>query len=118
MSLLNFTKITLLVLLSILGGCVKLKVLPDDVVGKSVKATQNIYNETKLKRSGGVKKNYEREVLTTQYASSLEAETACLTQLKSRINRESPRKPAVILTEKVKPTQQAIRCQATAFIWQ
>lgn len=111
---------TCLVFFFVLSGCVKLQVLPEDAVKKSIAATKNLYDEAMLKRSGGKKKIYVREFYSPGFSSSEEAENACFLSLKNRMASESTKKEPLILSERVSrrgETSEIFECQYDAYVW-
>ncbi len=103
------------------SGCVKLQILPEDSVKNGISAAKNMYNESSLKRSGGVKKVYLREVVLNAYSSEQEAERACFANLMGRATSESPIREPIIISERAALRQNnqdtVLECQYEAYIW-
>lgn len=103
-----------------LSGCVKLKILPDGSIQEGIQSTQRIYDESKIKRSGGEKRHFSREEIISQYPSREAAEESCIQSLKQKLATESPGKAPVIKSEYIKlvpENEGAIQCNIEAYIW-
>ena len=104
-----------------LVGCVKVNILPQDTVKNSIAAGKTIYDETKLKRDGGKKRVYSKQVVVTEYANKTEAEETCIAALKTKLTDESIVREAVVTTERVIVVDgfanNTIECQITGFVW-
>ncbi|MFT7689207.1 MAG: hypothetical protein ACI9FB_004575 [Candidatus Azotimanducaceae bacterium] len=104
-----------------LSGCVKVQLLPEDAVKNTFKAGKNLYDESKLKRQGGVKREYSSQVVVDKYVSREEAETNCMGVLSSKLEAESTIRVPVVVTERVivvdGVSADVIECQLTAYIW-
>lgn len=103
-----------------LSACVKMQVLPEDGIQKSINAGKGIYTDTKMLITGGVKKSVSKQVNREDYENITEAEQTCLDSLKQRLIAESTENPIEILYEKiaiVTDQQKIIECQIEAYIW-
>lgn len=104
-----------------LSGCVKVNLLPEDAVKNSFKAGKNLYDEAKLKRQGGKKRELSRQVMLEEYANRTDAEDECLQNLKSKIFSESTDKAPVIVSEKIivvdGVANNTIECQVVGYVW-
>ena len=103
-----------------LSACVKMQVLPEDGIQKSINAGKGIYTDTKMLITGGVKKSVSKQVNREDYENITVAEQTCLDSLKQRLIAESTENPIEILYEKiaiVTDQQKIIECQIEAYIW-
>ncbi|WP_025820349.1 hypothetical protein [Shewanella marina] len=103
-----------------LSACVKMQVLPEDGIQKSINAGKGIYTDTKMLITGGVKKSVSKQVNREDYENITEAEQTCLDSLKQRLIAESTENPVEILYEKiaiVTDQEKIIECQIEAYIW-
>ena len=105
----------------LLSGCVKVNLLPEDAVKNSIKAGKNIYDESKLKRQGGKKREYSKQVLVSDFPNRDESEQECFKELKYKLSSESNRRQAVIVSERViivdGVENNVIECQLVGFVW-
>lgn len=104
-----------------LSGCIKLQILPDNAVKNTFKAGKKLYDESKLKRQGGVKREYSSQVFVDKYASREEAEITCMGVLSSKLSAESTIREPVVVAERVIVVDgisaDVIECQLTAYVW-
>lgn len=104
-----------------LSGCVKLNLLPEDVVKNSFKAGKGMYDESKLKRQGGEKREFSKQVLVSEYPGKDDAEKYCSLNLRTKLIEESPNKEPVVISEKVIFVDgmqlNVIECQLVGFVW-
>ena len=103
-----------------LSACVKMQVLPEDGIQKSINADKGVYTDTKMLITGGVNKSVSKQVNREDYKNITEAEQTCLDSLKQRLIAESTENPVEILYEKiaiVPDQEQVIECQIEAYIW-
>lgn len=113
--------IVITLLSSLLGGCIKLNIAPENAVKSSFEAGKSLVDEARLKHKGGQKKDVSRQVLISAYQDRAEAEKHCFTDLKDKLTRESTHKPPVIISEQVVIVDglknNTIECRIVAFIW-
>lgn len=113
---------TLVALATLTTGCVKVQLLPEDVVKNTWEAGKNLYDERKIKNDGGEKKEYSSQINISDYSSRTDAETSCMESLKNRLKIESTEREPIITSEKIFIADglenKVIECQAIGFIWQ
>lgn len=113
--------IVIILLSSLLGGCIKLNIAPENAVKSSFEAGKSLVDEARLKHKGGQKKDVSRQVLISAYKDRAEAEKYCFYELKDNLNRESTQKPPVVITEQVVIVDglknNTIECRIVAYIW-
>lgn len=104
-----------------LVGCVKVKILPDNAVRNTYDASKELISKTKLKRSGGLEREYSKQLLVSDYESQDQAEAVCDEKLTVLIQNESPRKAPVVLSRKhvliSLESHLTIECSVVAYIW-
>ena len=102
-------------------GCVKVQLLPEDAVKNTWKAGKNLYDEKKLKRDGGTKREHSSQIVVSEYPSREEAEKVCMSSLKARLDDESVSRDAIIVSERVIVVDgledNVIECQVVGFVW-
>lgn len=92
--------------------------LPENTVKKTIKASKDLYSESKLKRSGGEKRLFSSEVPIAKYDSKTEAEGVCFDGLIQRITNVSSAKSPKIIKESASIVQaDTLKCEIEAFIW-
>jgi hypothetical protein len=99
MSLKKFVVVSLFAF--ILSGCVKVNILPEDAVKNSIRAGKSIYDEAKLKREGGEKREYSKQVKLSEFSSNEEAENYCFQALRKKLTFDSSKRAPVIISEKI-----------------
>lgn len=111
---------TLLVCVAV-AGCVKLQILPDGTVENTIKSTKDIYEESRLKRSGGEKRHYSRQVNASEYETQVDAEIDCIAGLLQKATGESASRAAEKVSETVSMSEmnelKVIDCQLVAYVW-
>ena len=118
----NVNKFGAIIIVSALTmGCVKVQLLPEDAVKNTWKAGKNMYDDRKLKKDGGEKRDYSSQVVISDYPSRADAEISCIAPLKERLKAESTEKEPVVTSEKAFIVDgldnNVIECQVTGFVW-
>ncbi len=110
-----------LCVLTSLAGCVKLQILPEDTVQNSIDAGKNLYTEYKLEKSGGEKREFSKQLVIADFDSTTEAETACLSELKLNVTKQSVKKAPEFLSEKLVVVPESngsiLECRIEAYVW-
>lgn len=105
----------------VVSGCVKLQILPDDTVKNTIRTTKNLYDEAKLKRSGGERRSYARQVRILEYATQVDAETGCVAGLLQKAAAESSNSRVEKVSETVSIPESGdsgvIACELIAYVW-
>jgi hypothetical protein len=114
-------RLLLISLMLLSAGCVRVNLFPEDAVKNSIRASKDIYDESKLKKSGAVKKQYTKQVVVSDYSDRNTAEIACIADLKNKIAGESIHKEPVVISEKIalitEGASQLVECQISGYIW-
>lgn len=102
-------------------GCVKVQLLPEDAVKNTWNAGKNMYDERKLKKDGGEKREFSIQIGISDYSSRGNAEESCMMSLRDRLESESTKRESVILEERVFIVDglenNVIECQIVGFVW-
>lgn len=112
-------KSLLVVLVFILSGCGNIQILPDGAVENTIRAGKEIYDESKIKSSGGEKRSFSSMVKMSDFETQKDAEISCLNGLKERSvsiskNMQLISESTSIVDEK---SSAAIKCELIAYIW-
>ena len=104
-----------------LSGCVKVNLLPEDTVMNAIEAGKSFYDEASMKKRGGVRREYSKQVSVGDYASKEAAEADCILSLKTKLNQASATIPAPIVSERIVIVPGSyntiVECKVVGFIW-
>ncbi len=101
-------------------ACGNIQVLPDGAIKNTIKASKEVYDDAKVKSSGGEKRTFSSMVKLSAYKTQQEAELACITGLKARTETESKAKPMQLISESTsfaEDSEDIIKCEVVAYIW-
>lgn len=104
-----------------LTACVKVNIVPEDAVKNTFRAGQTMYDESKLKRQGGKKRELANQVALSDFSSRAEAEEHCFQTLSTKLAEDSIKKSPIVTSERVVIVDglqgNVIECQTVGFVW-
>ncbi|MCU4677374.1 hypothetical protein N7931_17260 [Catenovulum sp. 2E275] len=96
----------------------QLKVLPENGLKDSIHETKEAYNEYKLRKKGGKRRDLTKQI-TMIDGNRQQTEQVCLSELRQQVETESLTKPVVEISAKTSQLQSEnlIECNLVAYVW-
>lgn len=110
-----------IMLVLVLGACVKLEVKPQEIVKDTVNTTKDAYESYRLEKSGYIERVFEHSIELRDDENEADAALKCLTVLR-KVAEESSEGKTKILSQSTKisgeDSNRSMRCKLEAYIKQ